>query len=387
MAFGLERQIQGLGKIDKGQLQGFYLHPVLTRAADRLDADTGACHGVAPVEFGVRSFEDDGLSLRQRKAAADRLPLEDKESYRWKRSIQAALPHLPATAVKTVVADRESDIYAVLVGLQHELGLEYVIRSRIDRPLSQGANLLATVTTWPLVGTYEVTLPAHEQRPAHQARLWVRAGRVSVKKSAGKSRQPLPKAHSTGVVWVRQDPATVPVGQPPIDWVLLTSHPVSMAEVARQVIDIYRQRWLVEQLFRSLKSKCLRFESSQLSTLERLGKLMVVALMGAVKVLQLVRAREGTTPQVLEDVFGQREASFLQALSPRLEGRTDKLKNPFPPRSLAFGAWVIARLAGWSGYASQRPAGPTDFLVGLQRFYEQWQGYELASHLRQEVVV
>ena len=70
--------------------------------------------------------------------------------------------------------------------------------------------------------TYEVTLPAHEGRPAHQARLWVRAGVVSLKKSASKSRQPLPKVHPTGVVWVRQDPATVPTGQPPIDWVLLT---------------------------------------------------------------------------------------------------------------------------------------------------------------------
>ena len=52
-------------------------------------------------------------------------------------------------------------------------------------------------------------------------------------------------------------------------------------------------------------------------------------------------------------------------------------KNPYCARSLAFGAWVIARLAGWSGYQSQGSAGPTDFFTGLQRFYEQWQGFLL----------
>ncbi len=108
-------------------------------------------------------------------------------------------------------------------------------------------------------------------------------------------------------------------------------------------------------------------------------KLMVVALMGVVKVLQLVRAREGHTEQSLSAVFGQPEQEFLQKLNATLEGRTEKQKNPYSAQSLAFGSWVIARLAGWSGYQSQRPAGPTDFFTGLQRFYEQWQGYLLFS--------
>jgi len=96
---------------------------------------------------------------------------------------------------------------------------------------------------------------------------------------------------------------------------------------------------------------------------------MVVALMGAVKVLQLVRAREGHTDQSLSAVFHEPEREFLQRLNGTLEGKTEKQKNPHPPRSLAFGAWVIARLAGWSGYRSQSPAGPMDFFTGLQWFY------------------
>jgi hypothetical protein len=164
-----------------------------------------------------------------------------------------------------------------------------------------------------------------------------------------------------------------------VDWVLLTSHAVPTAERARELIGYYQQRWNVEQLFRSLKTKCLRFESSQLSSYEKLRKLMLVALMGAVKVLQLVRARDGQTQQEIGAVFGSEEGAFLRVLSPSLEGKADALKNPHPPQSLAFGAWVIAGLAGWSGYQSQRPAGPVDFFTGLQRFYERWQGYLLAQ--------
>lgn len=381
MAFSLKRAIEGLGKVDKGLVQGFYLHPVLA-----LDAATGACQGVAALEFGLRSLADDGLRYAQRQAALDRIAFEDKESYRWQRSIQTALAHLPPTATKTVVADRESDIYAVLVGLG-QLGVEYLIRSRQNRTLTDGGKLYERVASWPVVETYEVALPPTDQRSAHVARLRVRMGQVSLKKTAAKTLQPLPAEHSSWVVAVGEDPQTTRPGEPPIDWVLLTSHQVPSPERARELIGYYQQRWNVEQLFRSLKTKCLRFESSQLSSYEKLRKLMMVALMGAVKVLQLVRARAGGTAQELGVVFAPQEAAFVQALSPSLEGKTDLLKNPHPPQSLAFGAWVIARLAGWSGYQSQRPAGPTDFFTGLQRFYERWQGYLLALHLQKDVLI
>lgn len=185
-----------------------------------------------------------------------------------------------------------------------------------------------------------------------------------------------------------QEEARTVVGQEaPIEWLLLSSHPVSHPDMARQVIGWYGQRWSVEQLFRSLKTKCLRFESSQLSSYAKLSKLMVVALMGAVKVLQLVKARDGQTNQELGSVFGVEEQVFLLVLSPSLGGRSALLQNPYPAQSLAFGSWVIARLGGWSGYGRGRPAGPTDFFVGLQRFYERWQGYLLALPAQKDVLI
>jgi len=36
--------------------------------------------------------------------------------------------------------------------------------------------------------------------------------------------------------------------------------------------------------------------------------------------------------------------------------------------SLSWAAWVIARLGGWSGYASQRPPVPSTMSRGLKKF-------------------
>ena len=53
----------------------------------------------------------------------------------------------------------------------------------------------------------------------------------------------------------------------------------------------------------------------------------------------------------------------------KLEGNTQKQKNPHDPNSLAFATWVIARLGGWRGLKSQRPLGIKTISKGLLKFY------------------
>jgi hypothetical protein len=145
------------------------------------------------------------------------------------------------------------------------------------------------------------------------------------------------------------------------------------------VLEWYKQRWTIEQVFRTLKSKGLKIESSQLDDYSKLQKMTVLGLIAALKVMQLIKARDGETEQPLSVAFTEQEQGCIVLLNNQLEGRTEKQKNPYPQDSLAFAAWVIARLAGWSGYKSQRPAGPIDFLTGLQRFNERFLGYMLAK--------
>jgi hypothetical protein len=82
--------------------------------------------------------------------------------------------------------------------------------------------------------------------------------------------------------------------------------------------------------------------------------------------MQLVKARDGTTGQTLEEAFDPADAPLLEAISAQLEGKTARQQNPHPKGSLAFAAWVIARLGGWTGYYGK--PGPKVMRRGLEDF-------------------
>ena len=63
----------------------------------------------------------------------------------------------------------------------------------------------------------------------------------------------------------------------------------------------------------------------------------------------------------------------------KLPGRTAKQLNPHPPDSLAWAAWIIARLGGWTGYASQKPPGPKTMAIGWRQLAAMISGYILAA--------
>ena len=179
------------------------------------------------------------------------------------------------------------------------------------------------------------------------------------------------------VVDVRET-TTVPPGEEPIHWRLLTTHVVPDLAKALEIIDWYRQRWHIEQLFWTLKSQGFDLEASQIETAEALMKLAIMATQAATRVMQLVRARDGKDPRPAEDVFSTDEINVIADLQAELQGRTERQKNPHPPRSLAWAAWTIARLGGWKGYStSEGPPGPLTMRRGLEAFEKICRGYAL----------
>ncbi len=104
-----------------------------------------------------------------------------------------------------------------------------------------------------------------------------------------------------------------------------------------------------------------------------------MACIAALSIMQLVQARDGNTKQTMERVFLEKEQLCILSLNTKLEGRTEKLKNPHPKDSLAYASWVIARLGGWSGYQSERPPGPLTMINGLIRFFDILVGYQIDS--------
>ena len=214
------------------------------------------------------------------------------------------------------------------------------------------------------------------KRQARQAKLQLRFGRLSILPPG--RLQPQSQPIDLYFVEALESAESVPAKEQPVHWRLLTTHCVQDLQQAQVCLRWYRQRWQIEQLFRTLKKQGLRLESSQLESRESFEKLTVLAVGVSVRTLQLVQAREGSQLRVGQ-VFSVKEVEVLRVLSTTLEGRTKQQQNPHQGSSLAWAAWIIARLGGWKGHARERKAGPITMFHGLQRFEQLSEGFQHAQ--------
>ncbi len=75
--------------------------------------------------------------------------------------------------------------------------------------------------------------------------------------------------------------------------------------------------------------------------------------------------------------FSEQEIEVLELQIEQLEGKTEKLKNPYNRSDLKRYIWAIARIGGWKGYLCERKPGITTLWIGLQKFNAIMQGWIL----------
>jgi Transposase DDE domain len=351
---------RGLGEIGKGNNYGVLLHPLLA-----VDADDGTCLGLLSGQVWTREG--------RRTTSHDERELSDKESQRWISSAVAARPLLTKATTVTVLGDRESDIFA-LYASSAEQHFHVIARSMHDRKLADRNGLYEASDAMAAVDRRAIPLPARAVRPARLAHLELRFGAIELARPQSKFLRHLPKSLPLAVVDVREINAGA--GVEPLHWRLLTSHEVASVEDAWRIVQWYKQRWIIEQFFRVLKTQGLKLEDSQIGTADRLLKLVAIAAKAAVITIQLLQARDGGQQSILV-AFKDSEISALTALNRQLEARSKRLKNPHPPDSLAWAAWIIGRLGGWDGYPSSKPPGPITFRNGLEYFQAVAAGWRL----------
>src|SRR5262249_61006361 len=102
---------------------------------------------------------------------------------------------------------------------------------------------------------------------------------------------PDPDTIEIGLVEVRE--IEPPAGVKGVHWRLLTTLATATRAEAAEVVRLYRLRWRIEQVFRALKSDGLALEETQVEEAGRLFKLAALGLTAAVRILQLVDARDG----------------------------------------------------------------------------------------------
>jgi Transposase DDE domain len=358
---------------------GSFLHATIA-----VDAASGAVLGPLDAQFLER--------VGGARASRLQRGFEDRQSVRW---LQAAerVGALRGAARITVVADREADVFELFA--RRPADVELLVRAMHDRALADGGiarrtgrvRMAARIAAGPRLGQAALDLPARPGTPARTARLSIRFGRLDLAPPPESRRarpdtppEPLPMSY---VDLREEDP---PDGVTPLHWRLLSSRPVETVADALDAARRYAMRWRIEDVFRVMKRKGFDIEALRIADAAPRDRLILACLVAATIVLQMTGARDGmaapgaTTLRPLTDAFDPEDRPLLEAVSRDLEGRTARQKNPHPPGSLAFAAWVCARLGGWTGYYGK--PGPIVILAGWTRFQSIKLGAYLASTIR-----
>lgn len=333
---------------------GDYLHAVVA-----IDADDDTILGLIDGQFLSRS--------EGRRAVRRAVPIEQKESYRWLLGAERAGRVCAQARQITVIADRESDIFELFA--RRPASVDLLVRAAQDRGLDDGGRLFAQIDAMAPAARANLDLPAKPGRRARQAMLAVRFMTATLARPQNGIQAKIAQTVSLNFVDLREiDP---PAGEQAVHWRLLTTHPVRDGAEALAIADLYRRRWAIEQLFRTMKTQGFDIEGLRIEDEVPRCNLVMAALIAAVTVQQLVHARDGKIGpngalRPITDAFEPEDEILLAAYCAKLEGKTERQKNPHPSGSLAYGAWVCARLGGWTGYYGK--PGPVVMLSGWQQF-------------------
>ncbi|MBU2650813.1 MAG: IS4 family transposase [Bacteroidetes bacterium] len=360
-----------LGVVGNNRDLGYFAHVMVL-----FDAETHLPQGISYCKLWSREPE---RKTRDHEASK-KLPIEEKESYRWLEAIDKTRSLLNQSSHFTFISDRESDIYQLWSKIPDEK-TDLIIRARGDRLLfDQPLTMIESLDKDDIAGSFRIELKGDTRvnKSKRTALLHVKFKEVLIKKAKGLSlNHDVSENVSLMLVEAKEDPSTCKEGQTPVHWLLLTTHDVRTFEQACNIIIWYCFRWQIEQFFRITKLQGINLEASQLETGVALKKLGLIGFAAALKILQLSLARDGTHNDHANKYFSTQEIQVLGLLDKKLRGTTIKQQNPHSKCTLAWAAWVIARLGGYSGYASQSPPGPMTFKWGLDKFNQIVEAYYL----------
>jgi hypothetical protein len=300
---------------------------------------------------------------RRKGVRKDKRPIEDKETVHWLRVMhQVREIFRPDIGPKPwFQLDRGGDAWPVILdGL--EPGQLFTVRAVHDRRLKldspeagERRYLRETLEKQPVIAEKELDLPASGGRRARRAIIQIRAREVTLDFLVGSKRRTFA---SLWALMARESDATVPSGERPIEWLLLTSHPISSPADAEMVLFGYSQRWRIEEFHRLWKSGACRVEDTQLRDRDHIIRWATILAAVAVRILRMTYLSR-KTPDLPADV------EFTAAEVKAIILARRPAESPRSPSIAQIVQW-LAELGGYTGKSSGGPPGPLVLARGLQ---------------------
>lgn len=325
----------------------------------------------------VQCWARDGSTAGQ-KSKRRRLPIEEKESFKWIRSFRsvAEVQRLAPDTTLVSVGDREADLFELFQeALADPAGPKLLVRAEKtrSRKLDRGEQaedepygyLWEHMARRPVASFPKVVVPANGNRTWREATVAVRFDAVKIKPPKGTKGEP-------SAIWavysheVDYDPLQI---KEPLSWMLLTTVPTTTAEQAEERLEWYTKRWGIEIYHRTLKSGC-KIQDRRLDDADRLEACLAIDMLVAWRVHSMVYlGRED--PNLPCDIIleeGEWKAAYVLI--------HDK-PPPDKPPPLSEGVWLIGKLGGHLGPLGGAPPGPMTIWRGLCRAHDLGLGWRL----------
>lgn len=301
----------------------------------------------------------------------------ESESARWIESARQIRSGLPERVHVTMVQDREGDMYPLLT-LPGELpNFDIVVRaSKHRRVIVAGGkteDIFDHTLSTPVRKTVLITIGRKPGIKARQIEASMRYGEIEI----ACPHRPKYTPKSVRMYFVRMTENTAKSDckkREPVDWLLLTSIPVTDEESAEKIVRLYRGRWFIEDFHRLLKKKGFGIEDIQVESPHAFEINLAVSIKSAYEVALVKKGYDGKDDSDPASIaFTPLELEIVEALNKRFNPDKKVYKNPHPKGSLAWAAWTVACEGGWSAMPSQPKPGIITFKRGIDRIQTIYQ--------------
>ena len=344
----------GLGTIKKMKKIQRRLHPTLAFTPQKI------CLGVVKAAYWTR----DKPSPRKERHNKG---IDEKESRHWIESYQTSC-ELQALIPETLIvnlADREGDIYewfSEYESYEASIRAQWIVRATQNRCLL--TNSVNDVKLWDVlksskvIGNLSVEVKPRLNRIARLAKVTIRSTTVTLKPPS-RTGYHLPEITINVILACEESP---PTGVKALEWVLLTSLPVSTFDQATTVVAWYAVRWCIEVYFYVLKSGC-QIKQLHFETEERLLPCLALYMIITWRVLFTLMLGRACPEMDCEILFDHQEWQAAYIVIKRS-------LPPLTPPSLGEMIVMVAKLGGYLGRKHDSPPGPKAMWVGFQRLRE-----------------
>ena len=353
--FTSHKACTGLGPIaSTPKSQGFLTHSVIALSPN------GIPLGILYQQSWTRTAESFGQSNQRHSR-----PESERESQKWVKALRGVEEILQHDDSVLLIQDREADIVSFLQEPRRE-NTHLLIRSCHPRKIlveGGSANLWNVARSSPIVDqkTLSVKVRKGKEFTNRCAELSIRYTRVEIIPPVYAD-----KSKSNPVVWVicaRED--NPPSGFDAIEWILLSTFPVTDSKTALDMVLFYTYRWLIERFHYVLKSG-LGVEHLQLDDVDSLMKYLSFYSIVAWRFLYLTYLAREDPNAPASYVFTDLSIKVLSAHS----GKTIL--------SVSEAVMAVARVGGFRPCPSAPRAGVKSLWMGLRRLDGLEEGWQMA---------